>query len=90
MHDAFEHLARRLQLAGESVLGVAREVEGQIEREQRELQQVEYGADDDFDGDLSRIQEEVVEALQDVLERIDQADRALTEARRTLEELPDR
>ena len=85
MHQAFNHLAQRVDEVEASLLQVIREVEAQNERETQLLEKVAYGKQ--FDEQVTPIQERVLADMQTVLERLDHAQDALAMARRTLSEI---
>lgn len=86
MHEVFSYLAKRVDGARTGVEELARELQQQLEREQKALEAAEYG--DEFDSERSVVLEAVVAALQEALERVHAAEEQLTEARETLREVP--
>jgi len=75
MHQAFTHLAKRVADVSKALLEVSQELQNQLERENKTLEEAEYG--DAFDEELAPIQEKVVAALQESLEELDDAERLL-------------
>lgn len=87
MHEVFGYLAKRVDAARLAVEEVSRELEKQLEREQKALESAEYG--DEFDAERSTVMEAVVAAMQAALERMHSAEEQLREAHETLREPPD-
>lgn len=87
MHEVFGYLAKRVDAARAAVDEVARELEKQLEREQKALESVEYG--DEFDAERAQVMEAVVAAMQAALERMHTAEEQLQAAHETLREPPD-
>ena len=86
MHEVFSYLAKRVDAARLSVEEVSRELEKQLEREQKSLETAEFG--DEFDAERSEVLELVVAAMQDALERLHSAEEQLREAHETLRDVP--
>lgn len=86
MHEVFSYLAKRVDAARLSVEEVSRELEKQLEREQKSLETAEFG--DEFDAERAEVMELVVAAMQDAVERLHSAEEQLREAHETLRDVP--
>ena len=78
-------MGKRVAEAQALLIAVVTEVEKQSERETKLLEEAAYGRQ--FNDELAPIQEKVVASLQAVMEGLDRADRELTRARETLEDI---
>lgn len=87
MHQAFNHLAKRVGEVEDALLRVTHEVQAQNERETELLEKVAYGRD--FDEGVTPVQEQVIADMASVLESLDRAQDALASAKRTLSEISD-
>lgn len=82
MHDAVDHLAKRIDAAAAALTALLDDVEKQAEVEAKRLEEASEG--DEFDDEEARGQAEVVDAMQEALERLETAEDALVRARDVL------
>lgn len=85
MHQTVTHLAKRIGAAHKAALDVLNEVEQQVEKEGKRLEEVSAGKR--FDEEQAEAQARFVAALQEAMGLLEEAEGSLGEALERLEDL---
>ena len=78
MHEAISYLSKRVEALSKETNEVFEELSKQVGRETKTLEEMSYGRS--FDEERVLLQERVVEALQDALEALEEAQDGAREA----------
>jgi hypothetical protein len=85
MHQALAHLSKRIAAAHKVALDVLNEVEQQVEKEGKRLEEVSGGKR--FDEEQAEVQSRLVAGLQEAMSMLEEAEGSLGEAVERVEEL---
>lgn len=85
MHQALAHLSKRIASAHKVALDLLNEVEAQVEKEGKRLEEVSEGKR--FDEEAAEAQGRFVAALQEAMALVEEAEGSLGEAVERLDEL---